>query len=76
MVFGKVTASFANRGAKPFTHAIVDEAEDLGVPALRMLVAITAPASDALFFAGDLGQPATLPAGVAVLGAECVILAY
>ena len=54
----------------------MDEAEDLGVPALRMLVAITAPASDALFFAGDLGQPATLPAGVAVLGSECVILAY
>ncbi len=55
-IFGKVTAYYTDRSAKPFTHAIVDEAQDLGVPELRMLAAITPDAPDALFFAGDLGQ--------------------
>jgi len=55
-IFGKVTAYYEDRGAKPFTHAIVDEAQDLGVPELRMLAAITPDTPDALFFAGDLGQ--------------------
>jgi mRNA-degrading endonuclease RelE of RelBE toxin-antitoxin system len=55
-IFGKVTAYFSQREGKPFTHAVVDEAQDLGVPELRMLAAITPGGSDALFFAGDLGQ--------------------
>jgi len=55
-IFGKVTAHFAGRPDKPFTHAVIDEAQDLGVPELRMLAAITPGGSDALFFAGDLGQ--------------------
>jgi hypothetical protein len=40
----------------PFDHAVVDEAQDLGVPQLRMLAALGGDRSDALFFAGDLGQ--------------------
>jgi mRNA-degrading endonuclease RelE of RelBE toxin-antitoxin system len=55
-IFGKVTAHFAPRSDKPFTHAVIDEAQDLGVPELRMLAAITPAGPDALFFAGDLGQ--------------------
>jgi hypothetical protein len=55
-IFGKVTAHFAPRADKPFTHAVIDEAQDLGVPELRMLAAITPSGLDALFFAGDLGQ--------------------
>lgn len=55
-IFGKVTAHFSGRDAKPFTHAVVDEAQDLGVPELRMLAAITPNSPDSLFFAGDLGQ--------------------
>ncbi len=55
-IFGGVTRYFAGRDNKPFTHAIVDEAQDLGVPELRMLKAITPAIPDALFFAGDLGQ--------------------
>ena len=55
-IFGKVTAHFAERTDKPFTHAVIDEAQDLGVPELRMLTAIMPVDSDALFFAGDLGQ--------------------
>lgn len=55
-IFGKVTEHFAQRDSKPFTHAVIDEAQDLGVPELRMLAAITPGGPDALFFAGDLGQ--------------------
>jgi mRNA-degrading endonuclease RelE of RelBE toxin-antitoxin system len=55
-IFGKVTEHFAGRDGKPFTHAVIDEAQDLGVPELRMLAAITPDGPDALFFAGDLGQ--------------------
>ncbi len=55
-IFGKVTAHFAERDHKPFTHIIVDEAQDLGVPELRMLAAIADQNPGALFFAGDLGQ--------------------
>lgn len=55
-VFGKVAAHYSDREHKPFTHIIVDEAQDLGVPELRMLAAISSSTPDALFFAGDLGQ--------------------
>ena len=56
MLFAKLTAHYAEREAKPFSHIVVDEAQDLGVPELRFLAAIAPPGSDALFFAGDLGQ--------------------
>ena len=55
-IFGNVTGHFAQRADKPFTHVVIDEAQDLGVPELRMLAAITPGGTDALFFAGDLGQ--------------------
>jgi mRNA-degrading endonuclease RelE of RelBE toxin-antitoxin system len=55
-IFGKVTEHFDRREGKPFTHAVIDEAQDLGVPELRMLASITPGGPDALFFAGDLGQ--------------------
>lgn len=55
-IFGKVTEHFGQRDDKPFTHAVIDEAQDLGVPELRMLAFITPGGPDALFFAGDLGQ--------------------
>ena len=55
-IFGKVTAHFAERDHKPFSQIIVDEAQDLGVPELRMIAAIADGRPDALFFAGDLGQ--------------------
>jgi hypothetical protein len=55
-VFSAVAAFFAERPDKPFTHIVVDEAQDLGVPELRFLAAISAAGENALFFAGDLGQ--------------------
>lgn len=54
-IFAEVTAHHAGRTPKPFTHIVIDEAQDLGVSELRMLAAI-APRPNALFFAGDLGQ--------------------
>ena len=55
-VFGRAAAHYAGRAAKPFTHIVVDEAQDLGIAELRFLAAIAPAGPDALFFAGDLGQ--------------------
>ena len=55
-IFARVSAHYAGQDRKPFSHIVVDEAQDLGVPELRMLAAIADRAPDALFFAGDLGQ--------------------
>lgn len=55
-VFGAVAAHYAARDDKPFTHIIVDEAQDLSVAALRMIGALAPTGGDGLFFAGDLGQ--------------------
>ena len=55
-IFAAVTEHFAARDHKPFSHVIVDEAQDLGVPELRMLGAIAKDGPNGLFFAGDLGQ--------------------
>jgi mRNA-degrading endonuclease RelE of RelBE toxin-antitoxin system len=40
----------------PFDFAVIDEAQDLGVPELRWLAALGGGRPDGLFFAGDLGQ--------------------
>ncbi|AGA92084.1 DNA/RNA helicase, superfamily I [Thioflavicoccus mobilis 8321] len=43
-------------GRPPFDFAVIDEAQDLNVPQLRFLAALGTQRTDALFFAGDLGQ--------------------
>lgn len=55
-IFGEVAAYYSNRQHKPFHHIVVDEAQDLGVPELRLLATIAPAEPNALFFAGDLGQ--------------------
>jgi len=55
-IFAEVTAAYASREQKPFTHIVVDEAQDLGVPELRLFAAIAPSGPNSLFFAGDLGQ--------------------
>jgi UvrD-like helicase family protein len=55
-IFAEVTAHYSKREHKPFKHIVVDEAQDLGVPELRLFSAIAPTGPDALFFAGDLGQ--------------------
>ncbi|MEX0953641.1 MAG: 3'-5' exonuclease [Rhizobiaceae bacterium] len=55
-LFQAVAATYADRIEKPFTHIVIDEAQDLGVPELRFLAAIAPARFEALFFAGDIGQ--------------------
>ncbi|WP_064706415.1 3'-5' exonuclease [Rhizobium bangladeshense] len=55
-LFTIVTEHFRDRDDKPYTHVVVDEAQDLGVAELRFLSAIVPDRQDALFFAGDIGQ--------------------
>jgi len=46
-----------NSGAPPpYECAVVDEAQDIGVPQLRFLAALAGNRPNGLFFAGDLGQ--------------------
>lgn len=54
-LFAAVEAEVKAKADKPFTHVIVDEAQDLGVAELRMM-GVLATGANAHFFAGDLGQ--------------------
>lgn len=70
-VFARVRARLAREGltteaacahalregdSMPFTHVIVDEAQDISVPELMLLGAIYGHWPNGLFFAGDIGQ--------------------
>jgi len=55
-LFAWVEDLYKTRERKPFSHIIVDEAQDLGVPELRFLAALAPVGGNRLFFAGDLGQ--------------------
>lgn len=55
-VFSGLATHYAARADKPFSHIVVDEAQDLGVPELRLLCALAPEGENRLFFAGDLGQ--------------------
>ena len=55
-IFAEVASYFASEDIKPFTHIVVDEAQDLGVPELRMFAVLKPDNPDGLFFSGDLGQ--------------------
>jgi len=54
-LFSAVEAAYRGREDKPYTHVIVDEAQDLGVSELRMM-SVLSSGPNSLFFAGDLGQ--------------------
>ena len=55
-VFAELAVRYSGSSTKPFTNIVVDEAQDLGIPELGLLVAIAPGGSNNLFFAGDLGQ--------------------
>nr|WP_281870131.1 3'-5' exonuclease [Pseudomonas sp. BR1R-5] len=55
-VFTILAVKVAESDKVIFDHAIVDEAQDIGVAHLRFLAAIGDGRPNALFFAGDLGQ--------------------
>lgn len=55
-LFAKLADSMRSSGKSPYEFAVVDEAQDIGVPELRFLAALGCGRADSLFFAGDLGQ--------------------
>ena len=55
-IFREVTAHIRAGGGGPFDLVVIDEAQDIGVPHLRLLAALAGDRVDGLFFAGDLGQ--------------------
>lgn len=59
-IYGVLTERLESAAAFPFTHVIVDEAQDLTVAQMRFLAAIArrqaGERDDSLFFAGDQGQ--------------------
>lgn len=40
----------------PFTHVVIDEAQDISVPELHLLASMAGEMPNGLFFAGDIGQ--------------------
>lgn len=54
--FARAAALLAGGARRPFDFLVVDEAQDLGVPHLRLLAALAGDRPDSLFFSGDLGQ--------------------
>ncbi|MBT5370994.1 MAG: DEAD/DEAH box helicase [Gammaproteobacteria bacterium] len=55
-MFSVLATKTRERKYPPFDFAIVDEAQDVSVAQLRFLSALGGGRSNALFFAGDLGQ--------------------
>lgn len=56
-VFHSLADHYGAKANKPFSHVVVDEAQDLGVAELRLMCSIVpTEGADRLFFAGDLGQ--------------------
>lgn len=45
-----------SRARAPYDHVVVDEAQDLSVPQLRLLAAFAGRDAEGLFFSGDIGQ--------------------
>jgi hypothetical protein len=56
MIFYQLADFIVSTGRAPFDFAVVDEAQDIGIYHLRLLAALGQQKSNALFFAGDLGQ--------------------
>jgi superfamily I DNA/RNA helicase len=52
----QLEAKLRGSNESPYDFAVVDEAQDITVPQLRMLGAILADKPNGLFFSGDLGQ--------------------
>ncbi len=55
-MYSRLASHLAAGHRSPYDFAVVDEAQDVSVPQLRFVAALGAGRSDALFFAGDLGQ--------------------
>jgi mRNA-degrading endonuclease RelE of RelBE toxin-antitoxin system len=55
-IYSRLADQLGSRKHPPFEFVVVDEAQDLSVPQLRLLAALGGDRPNSLFFAGDLGQ--------------------
>jgi hypothetical protein len=55
-LYARLTERLASGGALPFTHVVVDEAQDLTIAQVRFLGLVAGARPDGLFLAGDIGQ--------------------
>jgi mRNA-degrading endonuclease RelE of RelBE toxin-antitoxin system len=55
-MFTAVAARLTENGVHPYEFVVVDEAQDISVAQLKFFAALGEDRSNALFFAGDLGQ--------------------
>ena len=55
-IYGSLADRYAAGQPAPYDYVVVDEAQDISVPQLRLLAAMASQNPEALFFAGDLGQ--------------------
>ncbi|QFR34411.1 3'-5' exonuclease [Ancylobacter sp. TS-1] len=55
-IYARLTRRMLDGYALPYTHLVVDEAQDLSVAQVRFLAAAGGARPDALFLTGDLGQ--------------------
>ena len=56
VLFSQLGTQMSERKRPPFDFAVMDEVQDVSIAQLRFLAALGAWRTDALFFAGDLGQ--------------------
>ncbi len=56
MIYTRLTGWLTDGRRLPFTHVVVDEAQDLSVAQIRFLAGVAGGRGDALFLAGDIGQ--------------------
>ena len=56
MLYERVGNWLETQANRPFTHVVVDEAQDVGIAELRFLARLAGGRPGALFFAGDQGQ--------------------
>jgi superfamily I DNA/RNA helicase len=55
-LFGQLVAHYGTGRRAPFDFIVVDEAQDINIPQLKLLAALAGNRPNSLFFAGDLGQ--------------------
>lgn len=55
-LFAELTARYDAGQPSPFGFIVVDESQDISIPQLKFLAALSGNRPNSLFFAGDLGQ--------------------
>lgn len=56
MLFTQLANLLSAKGIHPYTHVVVDEAQDISVAQLRFVTKLVGDDNNSLFFAGDSGQ--------------------